>query len=108
MNGLIRDASASSPPERHCDMKDKNTKKKSGTDWKRLEKMTDTEIDVSDIPPLDESFFKKATVRMPQPKKAVSLRLDSDILDWFKEQGRGYQTKINAILRVYMQAMKSR
>ena len=89
-------------------MKEKNTKKKSGTDWKRLKKISDAEIDVSDIPPLDESFFKKATVRMPHPKKAVSLRLDTDILEWFKEQGKGYQTKINAILRVYMQAMKSR
>jgi len=89
-------------------MKEQNTKKKSGTDWSRLERMADAEIDVSDIPPLDESFFKRATVRMPLPKKAVSLRLDSDLLDWFKEQGKGYQTKINAILRVYMQAMKSR
>ena len=89
-------------------MKESNTKRKSGTDWKRLERMTDAEIDVSDIPPLDGSFFKNATVRMPRPKKAVSLRLDSDLLDWFKEQGKGYQTKINAILRVYMQAMKSR
>ncbi len=89
-------------------MKGKNTKKKSGTDWKRVERMTDAEIDVSDIPPLDESFFKNATVRMPQPKKAVSLRLDADLLDWLKGQGKGYQTRINAILRVYMQAMKSR
>ena len=83
-------------------------KKRSGTDWKRLGRMTDTEIDVSDIPPLDESFFKNATLRIPTTKKAVSLRLDADLLDWFKEQGKGYQTKINAILRVYMRAMKSR
>ena len=89
-------------------MKEKDMKKKSRTDFKRLERMTDTEIDVSDIPPLDESFFKDATWRMPGPKKAVSLRLDSDLLDWFKKQGKGYQTRINAILRVYMQAMKSR
>ncbi len=89
-------------------MKDENTKKKSGTDWKRLEHMTDAETDVSDIPPLDDSFFSNAMVRMPLPKKAVSLRLDSDLLDWFKEQGKGYQTRINAILRVYMRAMKSR
>ena len=89
-------------------MKGKNSKKKSGTDWKRLERMTDAEIDISDIPPLDESFFKNAAVRMPLPKKAVSLRLDSDLLDWFKEQGKGYQTRINAILRVSMQAMTSR
>ena len=98
---------ASSQPERRCDMKETNTKRKSGTDWKRLERMKDQEIDVSDIPPLDEAFFKNASLRMPSSKKAVSLRLDSDLLDWFKEQGKGYQTKINAILRVYMRAMRS-
>ena len=87
-------------------MKEKNIKRKSKTDWKRLERMTDEEIDVSDIPPLDEAFFKNATLRMPTSKKAVSLRLDSDLLDWFREQGKGYQTKINAVLRVYMQAMR--
>ena len=89
-------------------MRENNTKKISNTDWKHLEQMTDAEIDVSDIPPLDESFFKNATLRIPLPKKAVPLRLDSDLLDWFKEQGKGYQARINAILRVYMQAMKSR
>lgn len=87
-------------------MREKNTKRKFGTDWKRLERMTDEEIDVSDIPPMDEAFFKNATLRMPTSKKSVSLRLDADILDWFREQGRGYQTKINAVLRVYMRAMR--
>ena len=82
-------------------------KRTTGTDWKRLERMTDEEIDVSDIPPLDETFFKNATLRIPSSKKAVSLRLDADLLDWFKEQGKGYQTKINAVLRVYMRAMQS-
>ena len=88
-------------------MKENNTKMKSGTDWKRLEKMTDKEIDVSDIPPLSADFFKNATLRMPTSKKAVSLRLDSDLLDWFREQGKGYQTKINAVLRVYMRAIQT-
>ena len=88
-------------------MRKYNTKRKSDTDWKRLERMRDEEIDVSDIPPLDEAFFKNATLRMPTSKNAVSLRLDSDLLDWFREQGKGYQTKINAVLRVYMRAMRS-
>ncbi len=88
-------------------MKENNMNRKSGTDWKRLERMTDEEIDVSDIPPLDEEFFKNATLWMPSSKKSVSLRLDSDLLDWFKGQGKGYQTRINAVLRVYMRAMKT-
>jgi uncharacterized protein (DUF4415 family) len=69
--------------------------------------MKDKEIDVSDIPPLDETFFKNAVLRMPEKKRAVSLRLDSDVLAWFRRQGQGYQTKINAVLRLYMQAKKA-
>ena len=87
-------------------MKLKNSSKHSGTntDWERLSTMTDEEIDLSDSPELDESFFANATLRMPIPKKAVSLRIDSDILKWYKGQGSGFQTRINAVLRMYMQA----
>ena len=66
--------------------------------------MKDSEIDVSDIPKLDASFFEQTKLRMPGPKKAVSLRLDPDVLDWFREQGEGYQTRINAVLRMYKEA----
>jgi hypothetical protein len=41
---------------------------------------------------------------MPEPKKAVSLRIDKDVLEWYKTRGPGYQTRINAVLRMYMQA----
>ena len=76
----------------------------SRTDWERLEKMSDADIDFSDIPELDADFFRNAKVRMPRTKRAVSIRLDQDVLAWFKEQGRGYQTRMNAVLRAYMQA----
>ena len=71
--------------------------------------MTEAEIDAaaasdSDAPPTDESFWKDAHVVMPQPKRAISLRIDDDVLEWFKSQGRGYQTRMNAVLRAYMQA----
>lgn len=85
-------------------MRERNTTKKSGTDWDRLRRMKDEDIDVSDIPPLDDAFFKNAILRMPEKKRAVSLRLDADILDWFRKQGQGYQTRINAVLRLYMRA----
>ena len=55
-------------------MKAKNTLKESRTDWNRLKSMKDSEIDVSDIPKLDASFFKRAKLRMPRPKQAVSQR----------------------------------
>ena len=76
----------------------------SRTDWERLEEMSDADIDFSDIPELDADFFKNAKIRMPQAKKAVSIRLDQDVLTWFRRQGRGYQTRMNAVLRTYMQA----
>ena len=88
-------------------MKAHNTLKESRTDWVRLEKQADAEIDTSDIPELDRAFFEDAKVRLPKGKQAVSLRLDRDVINWFKRQGRGYQTKINAVLRAYVEAHRS-
>jgi uncharacterized protein (DUF4415 family) len=62
-----------------------------------------TPIDYSDIPPLDEEFFKKAKVVWPV-KKQLTIRLDADVLDWLRGHGRGYQTRINRILRVVMES----
>ena len=85
-------------------MKKKSTDTKSKTDWKRLQEMRDADIDASDIPEVDPAVFKKMVVRMPVAKKAVSIRLDPDVLDWFKSQGSRYQTRINAVLRSYVAA----
>jgi uncharacterized protein (DUF4415 family) len=74
------------------------------TDWARLAAMKDEDIDYSDIPELTETFWKEAKVVLPESKRPVFLRLDSDVLQWFRQQGRGYQTRINAILRAYMKA----
>jgi uncharacterized protein (DUF4415 family) len=79
-------------------------KKKYFSDLKRLRNMKDEEIDYSDIPELDEAFFEKAVIVLPQPKASVSIRLDQEVLDWFKAQGKDYQTRINALLRAYMEA----
>ena len=81
--------------------------KTSKTDWSRLNKIKDEKIDYSDIAELDEAFFKNAEVRMPV-KQSVTIRLDSDVLTWFKEQGKGYQSRINKLLRVYMDAHQTR
>jgi uncharacterized protein (DUF4415 family) len=66
--------------------------------------MPDGDIDLGDVPELDAEFFLTAKIRMPQPKKAVSIRLDQDVLTWYRDQGGGYQTRMNAVLRMYMQA----
>ena len=69
--------------------------------------MREEDIDFSDVPALGEDFFKRATLRLPQGKKMVTLRLDPDVLEWFKHQGKGYQTRINAVLRMYVEAKSS-
>jgi uncharacterized protein (DUF4415 family) len=88
-------------------MRKTNTTGAYRTDWERLAAKPDAEIDTSEIPELDKDFFRHAEVRMPEVKQMVSLRLDSDVLDWFRSQGKGYQTKINAVLRAYVEAHRS-
>ena len=68
--------------------------------------MKDAEIDYSDIPPLDKSFFTKATEAWPPAKQQLTIRLDADVLNWLKAQGRGYQTRINRILRAAMESQR--
>jgi uncharacterized protein (DUF4415 family) len=70
--------------------------------------MRDVDIDYSDIPPLDKTFLKKATTAWPPTKKQLTIRLDADVLDWLRGHGRGYQTRINRILRVVMESQPPR
>jgi uncharacterized protein (DUF4415 family) len=71
---------------------------------KEIEAIRDEDIDYADIPETDAGFWADAALRMPQAKKGVYWRLDQDVLEWFKAQGPGYQTRINAILRAYTEA----
>lgn len=90
-------------------MKKNSTSNKSGTDFKRLDAMTDADIDLSDIPEVTPEMFAKGIVRRglkPIIKQQLTLRLDSDVVEWFKKQGQGYQTKMNALLRAYMEEHK--
>jgi uncharacterized protein (DUF4415 family) len=79
-------------------------KKPSETDLARIDAMRDEDIDTSDIPVIDEDFFSRATIRLPERKTSVTLRLDKDVVDWYKKQGKGYQTRMNAVLKAYMKA----
>jgi uncharacterized protein (DUF4415 family) len=69
--------------------------------------MPDSKIDYSDIPALGDDFFHDA-IRWPGNKRQITLRLDPDILAFFRRHGRGYQTTINAVLRRYMEAQQER
>jgi len=82
-----------------------SSKKHSKTDWHRIDAMQDKDIDYSDIPELGDDFFKNALV-IPHNKVAITIRLDKEVIDWFKESGPRYQTRINALLRSYMKAKK--
>jgi uncharacterized protein (DUF4415 family) len=70
--------------------------------------MKDADIDYSDIPPLGKSFLKKASTAWPLEKKQLTIRLDADVLARLKAHGKGYQTRINRILRVVMESQPRR
>ena len=80
-------------------------RKSSRTNYKRLSKLKDNDIDFSDIPETDEAFWRDAEIVLPQKKIHLSIRLDQDIVNWFKKFGRGYQTRINAVLRFYIKSV---
>jgi uncharacterized protein (DUF4415 family) len=87
-------------------MSAQDLKKPSETNWARLSEMTDEEIDTSDIPPLDETFFANARLRMPEKKVSITLDVDADVLEWFRAQGEDFQHRINAALKIYAEAHK--
>ena len=75
------------------------------SDFAKIDAMTDEEIDYTDSPPTDEAFWEGAeVVFMPPKKKRITTLIDSDVLEWLKDQDGRYQTRINAILRAYMGA----
>jgi uncharacterized protein (DUF4415 family) len=81
--------------------------RKGQTDWEYLDRVTDEEIAAAvandpDAVPVDFDW-SGAKVYWPRHKRAVSIRLDQDVIDFFKAKGRGYQTRINAVLRSYME-----
>jgi uncharacterized protein (DUF4415 family) len=88
-------------------MKKPTISKKSKTDLKRLAALEDKNIDLSEIPAITPKMFAKAVVRrnleqVPR-KEQLTLRIDSDVVKWYRRQGPGYQTRINLLLRAYME-----
>ena len=74
---------------------------------KELKVRPDGKIDYSDIPELDESFFANMKLLDTSSKKHITIRFDEDVVDWFKSQGKGYQKRMNAVLRAYVHARQS-
>lgn len=81
------------------------------SDWARVDAMTDAEIEraMRDDPDWQNFIdidWSKAVMVIPQKKKAISIRLDEDIVDFFQATGKGYQTRINAVLRHFVSEQK--
>ena len=85
----------------------KEKKRSSKTNWERVDEMSDEDIDYTDSPELDNQFWQNAKLVVPKKKERLSMRIDSDVLVWFKEKGKGYQTMINSVLKSYVDAQKS-
>jgi uncharacterized protein (DUF4415 family) len=86
-------------------------RRKSETDWERLDALTDKEIDASianDPDWSDDWNWGEAVLVIPPKKKAISIRVDEDVLDYFKKEGAGYQRRINAVLRSFMQQKRKK
>jgi uncharacterized protein (DUF4415 family) len=81
----------------------------SQTDWEKVRATTKAELEASIAADPDEPQdvdWTQAFVGMPSPKQDIHIRLDADILNWFKATGRGYQTRINAVLRAFVESRK--
>jgi uncharacterized protein (DUF4415 family) len=86
-------------------------KGESKTNWEAVNSMTEADIAASrmgdaDVIPLPEDW-NKIIIGLPEPKAQLTLRVDRDVLDWFKDAGKGYQTRINAVLRSYVQSARN-
>ncbi|MBA3274943.1 MAG: BrnA antitoxin family protein, partial [Chloroflexia bacterium] len=80
------------------------------TDWERVRALTYDEIEAAIASDPDEAGWEydwdNVTIGFPKPKRQVTVRLDGDIIEWFKKTGKGYQTRMNAVLRSYVEAEK--
>ncbi|RXV66954.1 3-oxoacyl-ACP synthase [Roseovarius sp. A46] len=98
---------------------DEIRRQKGQSDWERVEREAEQDAAAADDPVFDEpewDFARAIFVEaggldlddLPEAKKPISLRVDRDVLDFFKRQGKGYQTRMNAVLRAYMEAVEKK
>jgi uncharacterized protein (DUF4415 family) len=85
------------------------------SDWERVEALTDQDIeraiadDPDAAPVLDEAFWRNAEILDPRHEKStITMRVDDDVLDFFKRGGAGYQSRMNAVLRAYVYARREK
>ncbi|MGB3755486.1 MAG: BrnA antitoxin family protein [Rivularia sp. (in: cyanobacteria)] len=89
-------------------MNNESISSKSKTDWVRLDAMSDEDIDRSDCPEVTPEMFTKAVVRRaPKPQTTVTLKIDSDVLEWFQSQGDSAESQMAIALKIYAEANKA-
>jgi uncharacterized protein (DUF4415 family) len=98
--------------EKHITVVSRKDPRKGKTDWARVGSLTDEEIEAAvrndpDAVPLDFDW-SEAVLVIPPKKKAISIRVDEDVLDYFRKEGAGYQRRMNAVLRSYMQQKRKK
>jgi uncharacterized protein (DUF4415 family) len=87
----------------------KLARNESRTDWKRVDAIPQVEVERladEEEGPFPEDWENRVTLELPPPKQDLHIRIDSDVLEWFKAQGKGYQTRINAGLRAFVQTRR--
>jgi uncharacterized protein (DUF4415 family) len=90
-----------------AELKEMRRRGEDRTDDARLDTMTEEELEAAIRSDGEEEFdWGKAQIGIPEPKAQLTLRIDRDVLDWFKGQGRGYQTRMNAVLRSFVEAQR--
>ena len=105
--GSSRRVAPDATSEKNITIVSRNFPRKGKTDWARVDALTDEDIAKAvasdpDAVPIDIDW-SDAVLVIPAKKKAISIRVDEDVLDFFKKEGNGYQRRINAVLRSYMQ-----
>lgn len=105
--GSSRRGAPAATSDKNITIVSRDSPRKGKTDWARFDALTDEDIAKAvasdpDAVPIDLDW-SDAVLVMPPKKKAISIRVDEDVLDYFKSQGEGYQRRINAVLRSYMQ-----
>jgi uncharacterized protein (DUF4415 family) len=94
------------PSDENITIVSRDSPSRGKTDWAAFDALTDEEIEASianDPDWSDDWHWSDAVLVIPPKKKAISIRVDEDVLSYFKKQGAGYQRRMNAVLRSFMQ-----
>jgi uncharacterized protein (DUF4415 family) len=99
--------------EKNITIVSRDDRRRGKTDWAKVATLTDAEIEaaIAKDPAwadFDDADWSEAVLVMPPKKKAISIRVDEDVLDFFRREGAGYQRRINAVLRSYMRQKRKK